>query len=138
MAWGVTAALGGSWLLWAYQRDIFQMQGTHGSSGGGIHFPFGAGGRDKMHSSVYRCVAWVGLWVLIVANAARAEAVLNFQPSPISGGVPEFIYTGGTAGEALVGGGGVEGGGAGSDAALPTERGGVWLERTGGFLLLCW
>src|SRR5438105_15288132 len=68
-----------------------------------------------MHSSVFRWVAWVGLWVLIVANAARAESVLNFEPSPISAGVPEFIYTGGASGHLLAGPGSTGNG----DGALP-------------------
>jgi len=70
-----------------------------------------------MQSSVYRWVAWVGLWVLIVANAARAESVLNFQPSPISAGNPEFVYTGGAAGQLLAGPGSVGNG----DGALPPD-----------------
>jgi hypothetical protein len=68
-----------------------------------------------MHYSVYRWVAWVGLWVLIVANAARAETVLNFQPTPISAGSPEFIYTGGASGQLLAGPGSLGNG----DGALP-------------------
>src|SRR5687768_14868326 len=76
--------------------------------------PFGAGGWDKMQFGVYRWVAWVGLFVF-VANAARAESVLNFQPSPVSGGNPEFIYTGGATGQLLAGPGSLGNG----DGALP-------------------
>src|SRR4051812_35585563 len=68
-----------------------------------------------MHSSIYRCVAWVGLCLLIAANTTRAESVLNFQPSPVSGGTPEFIYTGGATGQLLAGPGSVGNG----DGALP-------------------
>jgi hypothetical protein len=68
-----------------------------------------------MQYSVYRWTAWVGLWVLIAANAAHAESVLNFQPSPISAGVPEFIYTGGATGQLQAGPGSVGNG----DGALP-------------------
>jgi len=71
-----------------------------------------------MHSSVYRWVAWVGLCVLIAANAARAESVLNFVPSPISGGVPEFIYTGGATGQLKAGPGSLGNG----DGALPPDQ----------------
>jgi len=70
-----------------------------------------------MHYSVYRWVAWVGLWVLIVANAARAETVLNFQPTPISAGSAEFIYTGGASGQLLAGPGSLGNG----DGALPPD-----------------
>jgi len=68
-----------------------------------------------MHPSVFRCAAWVGLWVLVATNAARAESVLNFQSSPISGGVAEFIYTGGATGKLQAGPGSVGNG----DGALP-------------------
>ena len=79
-----------------------------------------------MHSSVYRWVAWVGLWVLIVANAARGESVLNFQSSPISAGVPEFVYTGGAAGQLLAGPGSLGNG----DGALPPN-----LQTAGGLFV---
>src|SRR5882672_10832902 len=79
------------------------MEGTSGSIRRRDQIPFGAGGRDKMHSSVYRWVAWVGLCVLMAASATRAESVLNFQPTPISAGNPEFIYTGGATGELVAG-----------------------------------
>jgi hypothetical protein len=68
-----------------------------------------------MQLSVYRCAVWVGLWVLIAANASHAETVLNFQPSPVSGGMSEFIYTGGATGQLQAGPGSVGNG----DGALP-------------------
>jgi hypothetical protein len=52
---------------------------------------------------------------LVASNTARAESVLNFQPSPISAGVPEFIYTGGATGHLQAGPGSVGNG----DGALP-------------------
>jgi hypothetical protein len=82
-----------------------------------------------MQSVVYRWVAWVGLWVLIVANAARAESVLNFQPTPISAGNPEFIYTGGATGQLLAGPGSLGNG----DGALPPDTqtaGGLFVSTT--------
>jgi len=53
----------------------------------------------------------------MVANAARAESVLNFQPSPISAGTAEFLYTGGTAGQLVAGPGSLGNG----DGALPPD-----------------
>jgi hypothetical protein len=79
-----------------------------------------------MQYSVYRWMGWVGLWVLIAANAARAESVLNFQPSPISAGNPEFIYTGGASGQLLAGPGSLGNG----DGALPLSsqtQGGLFV-----------
>jgi hypothetical protein len=64
--------------------------------------------------------------MLIVANTARAESVLNFEPSPISAGVPEFIYTGGAPGHLLAGPGSLGNG----DGALPPNR------QTGGGLFI--
>ncbi len=80
-----------------------------------MQYPVWSRWKGQMHSSVFRCAAWVGLLVCITANAARAESVLNFQPSPISGGVPEFIYTGGATGQLLAGPGSLGNG----DGALP-------------------
>jgi hypothetical protein len=88
--------------------------------------PFGASGRDEMQISVYRSMAWVGFCLLIVANAARAESVLNFEPLPISAGNPEFIYTGGATGHLLAGPGSIGNG----DGALPPN-----LQTQGGLLV---
>src|SRR3954469_22717577 len=77
--------------------------------------PFGACGWDRMLHPVYRWTATVGLCLLMATNAARAESVLNFKPSPISAGVPEFIYTGGASGQLVAGPGSLGNG----DGALP-------------------
>jgi len=97
-----------------YLQDVRNWKGRAAPLEAGA-IPFGAGGRDRMQFGVYRWVAWVGLCLLIVANAARAESVLNFQPSPISAGNPEFIYTGGATGQLLAGPGSLGNG----DGALP-------------------
>jgi hypothetical protein len=62
-------------------------------------------------------MAWIGLCVLICASVSRAESVLNFQPTPISAGNPEFIYTGGASGQLIAGPGSVGNG----DGALPPD-----------------
>src|SRR5881394_1613243 len=79
-----------------------------------------------MQLRMYRLGLWAGLWVLIAANAARAESVLNFQPSPISGGNPEFIYTGGATAQLQAGPGSLGNG----DGALPLS-----LQTAGGLFI---
>jgi hypothetical protein len=51
---------------------------------------------------------------------------LNFQPSPVSGGVPEFVYSGGIAGQLTAGPGSVGNG----DGALPLN-----LQTAGGLFV---
>lgn len=99
--------------------------GTRGSLEAGSH-PVWSRWKGQMQPSVFRWAVWVGLWVLIAANASRAETVLNFQPSPISGGVPEFIYTGGATGQLQAGPGSLGNG----DGALPLA-----LQTAGGLFV---
>jgi hypothetical protein len=71
-------------------------------------------------------MAALGLCALVLTNVARAETVLNFQPTPVSAGNPEFVYTGGAAGQLMAGPGSLGNG----DGALP-----VASQTAGGLLV---
>lgn len=102
------------------------LEGTNGSAEGERGLADGADGRDKMLSMRFRWVAALGLCALLFANVARAETVLNFEPTPVSAGSPEFLYTGGASGQLMAGPGSLGNG----DGALP-----VASQTAGGLLV---